>query len=244
MSSFNESPRAQFPATTGPLGVRLLILEVLSVLRRHGFSLLILSMLAALPNAIRVWKIEQIGGPALLANPNLGHTPELMALACLSGVTSILFMIISTKLVIRSTLGVLAGGRKQILRSLAVFVFLVIAVWLGSIFLIVPGIYLYYRWFLAFPLALTEDVGVFEAFRRSSKLIYGYKWSIALTSVVVMLPAIFVGTIEIVDFVTQGKPVPAISMYLVGTVTGLFLTCLPAVAYARLRIAQPHQHSV
>jgi hypothetical protein len=70
-------------------------------------------------------------------------------------------------------------------RLLAADVLLSLGAVVGTLFLIVPGLILYTYFALVGPAVVMEDRGVFDAFRRSTRLVRGKFW---LTFILVTLP--------------------------------------------------------
>lgn len=62
-----------------------------------------------------------------------------------------------------------------------------IAVGLGLILLVVPGVVLYLIWSVALPALVIERIGIFEALRRSAVLTKGAKWQILGISLIFLL---------------------------------------------------------
>src|SRR5262249_40966807 len=69
----------------------------------------------------------------------------------------------------------LGVGFRKLPRCLGVIFLYVLAVIGGLALLVVPGIYAYFSFLLAVPVVVVEEVGVIEAFRRSAKLIDGFR---------------------------------------------------------------------
>ena len=62
-----------------------------------------------------------------------------------------------------------------------------LAIGLGSLLCILPGIFIAVRWMFAPYIAATEDVSFGEAFRRSWQLTQGYFWKLFLLGLVAIL---------------------------------------------------------
>jgi hypothetical protein len=69
--------------------------------------------------------------------------------------------------------------------GLTILVFL--AVELGLLLLLVPGVYLFLRWCAAGPALVVEDTGVFGAMKRSAQLTKGRRWATLLAVLIVVL---------------------------------------------------------
>lgn len=78
--------------------------------------------------------------------------------------------------------------------ALAVLLLFIMAVALGSILLIVPGLIIATVWLVSTAAVVTERVGVFEAFERSRSLTRGYRWQVFA----------FVGIMIVLNIITGG----------------------------------------
>jgi len=100
-----------------------------------------------------------------------------------------------------SPLEMVRVGILRCLPLLAVYLLLMIGVWLGSIFFIVPGIMLAVRWAVVLPVIVAEPAGVFGAFRRSATLTKGARWQVfgigLLAVVVYMLTVSALGIVTV-----------------------------------------------
>lgn len=71
-----------------------------------------------------------------------------------------------------------------------------IATGLGTLLLVVPGIFLALSWSVAVPARVMEPIGAIDAMSRSWRLVTGYRWQI-LGLVVIMIVVAFVGEIVV-----------------------------------------------
>jgi hypothetical protein len=62
-----------------------------------------------------------------------------------------------------------------------------LAVLVGVLFLVVPGIFLMLTWFVVLPVLVAEDRGMFENFGRSTELLRGMRWRLLLLLVMVFV---------------------------------------------------------
>jgi uncharacterized membrane protein len=72
----------------------------------------------------------------------------------------------------------LTASLSKVLPLLGLTILLTLALVVGTILLIVPGIILYIMWCVTTPALVAEDIGVFEAFSRSQELTKGNRWRI------------------------------------------------------------------
>lgn len=116
-----------------------------------------------------------------------------------------------------------------------------LAIGIGLVLLVIPGLVLLTFWLLIVPVIMLEGVGVFASFGRSARLVRGNGWSvfavIALTVLVLLLVSIVVSLIGsgadsvlarvVLDIITQ-------------TLTAPFIALAWTMAYYRLReLEQP-----
>lgn len=73
---------------------------------------------------------------------------------------------------------VLTLGARRALPLFAVNTLFFFGIWLGALFLLVPGIILAVMWSVSLPAVVAERTGVFGAFGRSRSLTQGARWPI------------------------------------------------------------------
>jgi uncharacterized membrane protein len=71
--------------------------------------------------------------------------------------------------------------------AVGVFLLSMVLTYVGSILLIVPGIYLMVAYMMALPLAVDKNMGVWRALETSRKVITKCWWRMLFTGVLVML---------------------------------------------------------
>ena len=108
-------------------------------------------------------------------------------------------------MVVQATIDILDGRRDQtigslfssaapfILPLLAVGILAGIAIAIGFVLLIVPGLILITIWAVVVPVIVVERAGVFEAFGRSRELVRGNGWQVFGVIVVLLLTVLIVG---------------------------------------------------
>lgn len=111
-----------------------------------------------------------------------------------------------------------------------------IAIAIGLVLLIVPGLYLMTIWLLIVPAIMLEDCGVGDSFGRSHELVRGYGWSVF--GVIVLTVLIFIGVgivFGILDSVVDSAWVSFALNVLLQTVTAPFLALAWTNTYYELR---------
>ena len=114
---------------------------------------------------------------------------------------------------------------------------------LGFILLIVPGVILVLRWFVAAQVRSVEGPGLLNALRRSAALTAGYRWKLLGLSLVVtvMLAAAFgipasMAAVVHPSIVIGGFDLwPTLQQFVLGSVMGGIVTVVTAVTYTELR---------
>jgi hypothetical protein len=111
-----------------------------------------------------------------------------------------------------------------------------IAIGIGLILLIVPGLFLLTIWCLIVPVLVIEGVGVGASFGRSRELVRGFAWNVFGTMVVAFLILIVAGIV--IGLLLS--PLPAsVSQILSGLISGTlvapFLALVVTLGYFRLR---------
>lgn len=111
------------------------------------------------------------------------------------------------------------------------------AVYLGLIFLFVPGVLLWVRWCVAVPALAVERTGLMEAMRRSAELTRTHRWAIFGLSIFFCVAWFAVNAIApmIAGALAGDYVVYAITSALVDAVVTLFATVGVAAIYFELR---------
>jgi hypothetical protein len=90
----------------------------------------------------------------------------------------------------------------------AVYVLMLLGIWVGTICLVVPGIMLAVIWSVALPSIVAERPGVFGAFGRSRALTKGARWHVfgilLLAFVIYMLASIAIGVGSVAGYGSLG----------------------------------------
>jgi len=120
---------------------------------------------------------------------------------------------------------------------LAVAILAGIAIAIGLVLLIIPGLILITIWAVVIPVVVLEKPGVFAAFGRSRELVRGHGWPVFGTLIVAWLISIGVGLVAgiIVAAAGGGDAVTAIVNWLVGALTLPLVALVTSVLYFRLK---------
>jgi hypothetical protein len=111
-----------------------------------------------------------------------------------------------------------------------------IAIGLGLLLLIVPGLYLLTIWLVIIPAIMLEGCGVSESFGRSQELVRGYGWSVF--GVIVLTVLIFIGVaivFGVLDGVLDSRWASFALNIVLQTLTAPFLALAWTTTYYDLR---------
>jgi hypothetical protein len=133
----------------------------------------------------------------------------------------------------------LQAARPAVARVAGASILAGIAIGIGLILIIVPGLYLITIWCVIVPVIVLEGVGVGASFGRSRQLVRGFGWNVFGT-----LAAVFVVLIVadiIIGLILSPLPNPvgrSLSELVSGTLVSPFLALVVTLGYFRLRGAQ------
>jgi hypothetical protein len=114
-----------------------------------------------------------------------------------------------------------------------------LAIGIGLVLLIAPGLYLLTIWCLIVPVIVLEGAGTTAAFSRSRELVRGYGWQVFGTLVLVFLLMLALGLV--LGIIFSGLPTAAsnfVSSIVSGTIAAPFLALVLTLGYFRLLAAQ------
>lgn len=133
----------------------------------------------------------------------------------------------------------LSRGLSLILPMIGVAILAGLAIGLGIILLIVPGIIIAVMLWVAIPAAVVERPGVVASLSRSAELTKGYRWPVFGILVIIVVLAMVVGfVIQFVLAMIGGPTLYALGNWVVNAVFGAFSATVAAVGYYFLRVAK------
>jgi len=209
-----------------------------------------LALVAAIPNTVLL-AISSAERNGALSKQSSGIANSLIAMA-LSFVLSIIFSYLLQAAVTHATFKTMNGERasfgeclstsiSQFLPLLGLGLLASLGIAVGFLLLIVPGIIFAMMWFVVVPVRVVEHTSVMEAFRRSSEITDGYRWSLFGLFVIYGLIAggVNIGA-RIIAGAAIGGPLLGLGPYIVieylfRTVLIAFVAAGTAVAYYELR---------
>jgi hypothetical protein len=220
----------------GKIDIVRIIGDTFQVLGRNAQNFFILSaLLAGLPGLIVLATTPDLspGAAGFGAGMPLAWLLSVVAGAVLQG--ALIYAVIQDLNGQRPPITDLVSfGLRNILPLVGVSFLLGIAVMLGLILLVVPGVMMACAWCTATPALIAERTGVIGAFRRSAELTRGNRWRIlglfAIWVVAVLLTSGVMGA-----FAFLGPAVAVIFNAVLSTVAGAVGATAITVLYVELR---------
>ena len=185
---------------------------------------------------------------ATLSTPN--HGAGLGALAIFLGFIFLsgLLSVIATCAIVYGALQQMAGhhagvgeclGRalSLLFPLLGVAIVASIAISLGLVALIVPGVLLAVMWWTVIPVMVVEQPGVFAALGRSAELTKGHRWSIlGLLVLIAIIVFALAFVIQVAGALIGSPEVPQYLQWLISAVSSILFATASAVGYHDLRV--------
>jgi hypothetical protein len=120
-----------------------------------------------------------------------------------------------------------------------------IAIGIGTVLLIVPGLILLTIWAVIAPVIVVERSGVFAAFGRSRALVHGNGWRVFGAVVAAYLIAIGGGLVftQIAASIADGPLIRIVFTAIASTITAPIVALVAAILYFRLRAFEESSRS-
>lgn len=244
----------------GKIDIARVIQQTFQVLGRNFVTYIILALLlSGIPTAIISYlQAENVAavqggnfnfGPGYFTTFGVGVLAALVTSAILQG--ALIFATVQDMNGGRPRIGdCLATGLRSFLPLIGVSILFSLAVVLGFIFLVVPGLMILCAWCVAIPALVADRTSVTGAFGRSAELTRGNRWRIFGLLVVVWIIAVIIGAV--VGAVTGGasfgsgadaaavlrSPVQIGGNLVINTLTSAISSTGVAVLYVELRRAR------
>jgi hypothetical protein len=110
-----------------------------------------------------------------------------------------------------------------------------IAIWIGVLIVIVPGLYLLTIWAVVMPVLVIERPGIVAAFGRSRQLVRGHGWQVLGTLVLLFIILILVGAVFGTFFVMAPDAVRGgLGTIVTGTLVAPYIAVVVTLLYYRL----------
>lgn len=250
------------PAGGGKLDIGQVIGGTVKVIGRNLVTFGILGfLLAGLPTAVMgVVQVQWLRGVDM-TDPGVFFSAGYFTRAGYGGLVALITSLILQGALIHATVqdangrkasvgDALATGLRNFLPLLGVGILFGLAIAVGFVFLIVPGVMLACAWCVASPALVVDRTGVFGAFRRAADLTRGNRWrifglAILLWIILLIVGAIFGAVVAAVLFTTPGalqdpvaaatNPLNILLQVVQQTVGAIIGAALISVLYVELR---------
>lgn len=130
----------------------------------------------------------------------------------------------------------LSKGLARFLPVLGIAVLSGLAIGVGLVLLVIPGLWLICLYYAAVPVCVVEQRGVIASMGRSAELTKGYRWKVlGLVLIVGLVTIIVSGTLSYVGRLIGGFVVEQLIGLVVGLYSGAFGGVMVALTYYTLR---------
>lgn len=133
----------------------------------------------------------------------------------------------------------LSRGLALILPMLGVAILSGLAIGIGTILLVVPGIIVAVMLWVAIPAAVVERPGVIASLQRSAELTKGYRWPVF--GILVIIVVVVLAVMLVLQFILLRSAAPGLFVFvswIVESVFSAFSATAAAVGYYFLRVAK------
>jgi hypothetical protein len=113
-----------------------------------------------------------------------------------------------------------------------------IAIGLGALLLLVPGIIIAIMWCVCIPACVVERLGSSESLRRSRYLTKGHRWRIFGIGLLVLVIALVVGVLQVPFVALLGLQLGLLAEFAVQAILTAFGSLVLVVTYHDLRVAR------
>jgi hypothetical protein len=130
-------------------------------------------------------------------------------------------------------------GLRLFLPVLGLAILVMLGVWLGLMLLIIPGLILMTRWYIAVPACVVERLGVRASMKRSADLTKGHRWKVFGAMVLMYLGAGMASQVVTTSFTAMGGQMfGLVGTLIIQSITGAFAAIFVVVTYYELRVAK------
>lgn len=130
-------------------------------------------------------------------------------------------------------------GLQRVVPIIGLAIVIAIAIGLGFMALIIPGLILLTMWFIAIPACVVEQLGPLASLKRSAQLTKGHRWKIFGLMLLLLLISIVVTPIIDLGLASIGGPMLALIVGLIwNALWGAFYGIAVVVSYHDLRVAK------
>ena len=139
--------------------------------------------------------------------PNtLGNTYADVGMALFAAILTLGLWTLSQAIVLFGAFQVMRGrsidlaesariGLRRVFSVLGLAISVPVLCFLAALVFLVPGVILYLIWFVATPVCVVEQLGVFRSMGRSAELTKGYRWRIFGLQLVILISVVIIASI-------------------------------------------------
>jgi hypothetical protein len=210
---------------------------------RRFIPFIILTVVASIPNYIAVF---------VIGTPTFNGPEDAASFATTRGIAALVSFITQSLVSGAVMYGVVQELRgrtfsvsdslgialRRILPIVGVGISTGVLIVLATILLIVPGLILACMYFVAMPVCVAENTGVFKSLSRSRSLTKGYRWQVFGTFILVLLAGLILGAIMGAIFALAGQFALLVATQAAAALIGSFNGVLVSVFYYQLRVAK------
>lgn len=169
-------------------------------------------LFGAIPSVVLGWFQQSLMATEMDSSQMTGA----LGVGLASGIVSLIIQSLVQGALVRATLAYTRGERATvaqcvsasltvILPLIGLAILMALGIWIGMLFLLVPGIILFVMWSVASPALVAERTGVFAAFGRSRYLTKGARWKVFGVEVIILFAYyLFISIFAALAFSTVG----------------------------------------
>ena len=217
--------------------------QAATILSRNFLTFFILTVIPTLPNLLF------LGGAGLRGAE--GRAPGSAGLLVGIGVLlAIVLSVISQAVVLYAAFQSMRGrpvqamesvqkGLTRVIPIIGVAICMMIAIGIGFLLLVIPGLIAFAMFFVALPVCVVERLGPIRSLSRSAQLTKGHRWRLlGLFILLMLISAIVGGVLQVALEFIGGFVVTVIGSLVWNAAFGAYSSIVFVVAYHDLRVAK------
>jgi hypothetical protein len=229
-----------FPAAESDFSIGRCFTRTFNVLTRHFLMFSAVMAVAAAPS------VALIGVPTINSSNSLRAGVIVLVATFLSGILGILGQAVVVHGAFQDMrhrrvdfTESLKVGLSRFLPVLGLAILVMLGMWLGFMLLIIPGLILMVRWYIAAPACVVERIGPRASMKRSAELTKGHRWKVFGAIILLYMGAGIATQVVTTSFTTMGGPMLGLAGSLIAqSITGAFVAIFVVVTYYELRVAK------
>jgi hypothetical protein len=207
---------------------------------RRFAPFIILTMIASIPNYVILFATE---GPTEARNPasfvaGVGLALLIIVTQSLASAAVMYGVVQELRGLAFSITDSLQVALHRFLPMLGVAICTTVAIFLGAVVLLVPGIIMACMFYVSMPVCIAERTGVFASMSRSSFLTKGYRWQVFGTLLLIAFAGAVLDSIARTVLEPAGEIGTLIGTQVPAAIVDSFDGALIGVLYYKLRVAK------